>query len=105
MVPPKESMCSFCGIGTHGYKDCPVMHQYIREQADALAQKRLGEYQQMQEWARYEPPRQMSTHQEPLCRGGKTYKQGTLPGQKPSNQGAQSQGDSVKAGIIGSLYS
>ena len=57
MVPSKEPMCSFCGIGTNGYKDCPVMHQYIREQADALAQKRLGEYQRMQEWAGYEPPK------------------------------------------------
>ena len=57
MVPPKEPMCSFCGIGTQGYKDCPVMHQYIREQANTLAQKRLGEYQQMREWAGYEPPK------------------------------------------------
>ena len=58
------------------------MHQYIREQADALAQKRLGEYQQMRKSAKCEPPRQMLTHQEPLHRGGETYKQGTLPGQK-----------------------
>ena len=39
-VPPprivsKEMMCSFCGINTHEYRDCPVMHQYNREQADA----------------------------------------------------------------------
>ena len=27
-----------------------MMHQYIREQADALAQRRLEEYQQPQEW-------------------------------------------------------
>ena len=27
-----------------------MMHQYIREQADALAQKRLEEYQQPREW-------------------------------------------------------
>ena len=63
MTPPKEPVCSFCRISTHGYKDCPVMHQYIREQADALAQKRLSEYQQMQEWAGYEPPKQILTHQ------------------------------------------
>ena len=37
-------MCSFCGGNTHDYRDCPVMHQYIREQADALAQRRMGEY-------------------------------------------------------------
>ena len=35
-VPPpgivsKEVMCSFCGVNTHDYKDCPVMHQYISE--------------------------------------------------------------------------
>ena len=71
MMPPKEPMCSFCGISTHGYKDCPVMHQYIREQADALAQKRLGEYQQMQERASYEPPRQVLIHQALLHRGGR----------------------------------
>ena len=47
------------------------MHQYIREQADALAQKRLGEYQQMRDWVRYEPPRQILTHQGPLHRGGR----------------------------------
>ena len=47
MVPPKEPVCSFCGIGTHSYKDCPVMHQYITEQAHALAQRRMGEYKQM----------------------------------------------------------
>ena len=69
MASPKEPMCSFCGIGTHGYKDCPVMHQYIREQADAIAQKRLDEYQQMQAWARYESPRQTLTHQKPQYRG------------------------------------
>ena len=104
MMSPKEPICSFCGISTHGYKDCPVMHQYIREQADVLAQKRLGEYQQMREWVGYEPPRQTLTHQEPLRRGGESYKQGTSPDQKPPKQGARKQRDSVKAGMIGSLY-
>ena len=42
----EEMMCSFCGGNTHEYRDCPTMHQYIREQADALAQRRMGEYQQ-----------------------------------------------------------
>ena len=37
--------------------------------------------------------------------GGDTYKQGTLPGQKPCNQETQGQRDSAKAGIIGSSYS
>ena len=47
VMSPREVICSFCGVDTHGYKDCPVMHQYIREQADALTQKRLEEYQQL----------------------------------------------------------
>ena len=50
VTTPKEVMCSFCGGNTHDYRDCPMMHQYIREQADALAQRRLKEYQQPQEW-------------------------------------------------------
>ena len=54
MVTRREVMCSFCGVNTHGYRDCPVMQQYIREQANALAQRRLGEYQHPQEWEGYE---------------------------------------------------
>ena len=46
VIAPEEVMCSFCGGNTHDYRDCPTMHQYIREQADALAQRRMGEYQQ-----------------------------------------------------------
>ena len=57
-IAPKEVVCSFCGVNTHDYKDCPVMHQYIREQADALAQRRLEEYQHLREWEGYEIPRQ-----------------------------------------------
>ena len=45
VIIPTEVMCSFCGGNTHEYRDCPTMHQYIREQADALAQRRMGEYQ------------------------------------------------------------
>ena len=48
-VPPTKVMCSFCGGGSHEYRDCPVMHQYIREQADTLAQRRLEEYHQLRE--------------------------------------------------------
>ena len=44
VIAPREVMCSFCGANTHDYRDCLVMHQYIREQADALAQRRLEEY-------------------------------------------------------------
>ena len=69
VITPKEVMCSFCGGNTHDYRDCPVMQQYIREQADALAQRRLGEYQHPREWERYEIPRQLPPHQDPLSRG------------------------------------
>ena len=47
VITSKEVMCSFCGVDTHDYRNCPVMHQYIREQADALAQRRLEEYQHL----------------------------------------------------------
>ena len=43
-MPPQETVCLFCGVATHGHRDCPVLHQYIREQADALAEIRLNEY-------------------------------------------------------------
>ena len=58
VIASKEVMCSFCGVNTHNCRDCPVMHQYIREQADALAQRRLEEYQQLWEWEGYEIPKQ-----------------------------------------------
>ena len=40
---PQEAVCSFCGVTTHEHRDCPVLHQYIREQADTLAKMRLME--------------------------------------------------------------
>ena len=70
VIASREVMCSFCGVSTHGYRDCPMMQQYIREQADALAQRRLGEYQQSREWEGYEIPEQVPTRQGPLFRGG-----------------------------------
>ena len=69
-VAQREVMCSFCGANTHDYRDCPVMQQYIREQADALTQRRLGEYQHPREWEGYEIPRQLPPQQDPLFRGG-----------------------------------
>ena len=72
-VSPRGTVCSFCGVDTHNDRDCPLMHQYIREQADALTQWRLQQYQQLQEWAEYEPPRQVPNYQGPLYRGGETY--------------------------------
>ena len=74
VMTPKEVMCSFCGGNTHDYRDCPMMHQYIREQADALAQRRLEEYQQPQEWEGYKIPRQVPPYQGPFFRGGDQMK-------------------------------
>ena len=51
------------------------MHQYIREQADALAQRRLEEYQQPREWEGYEIPKQAPPYQGPLFRGGDQMKE------------------------------
>ena len=104
MMSPKEVTCSFCGVNAHGYKDCPVMHQYIREQVDALTQKRLEEYQQLREWERYESPKWVPTHQEPLHRGGGPYKRGSIPDQGSSKQGTQKQEVPVKTRMIGSMY-
>ena len=42
VIALKEVMCSFCGVNTHDYRDCLVMHQYIREQADAFGPKEVG---------------------------------------------------------------
>ena len=73
-IASKEVMCSFCGGNTHDYRDCPVMHQYIREQADALAQRRVEEYQQLREWEGYKIPRQVPPYQRPLFGGGDQMK-------------------------------
>ena len=52
------------------------MHQYIREQANALAWRRLEEYHQLWEWEGYEVPEQSLPHQGPLFRGGGQVKRG-----------------------------
>ena len=90
-ITPKEVMCSFCGGNTHEYRDCPTMHQYIREQADALAQRRMGEYQQPQEWEKYETPRQVPSYQGPYFRGGGPDEERQRSGQGPSSQETQKQ--------------
>ena len=64
----------------------------------------MEEYQRLQEWAEYEPPRQVPKYQGPLYRGGETYKEKSVPKQKPSRQRAQDQASFVKIGIIGSMY-
>ena len=70
VTPPREAVCSFCGVITHGHRDCPLLHQYIRQQADALAEIRLNEYRQLQGWTDYEPSQPVSLKGEPLHRGG-----------------------------------
>ena len=67
------------------------MHQYIREQADALAQRRLEEYQQPQEWEGYGIPRQVPSYQGPFFREGDQMKVDPslgrdLLGKKPKNR-------------------
>ena len=42
--PLVDSACSFCGNNTHGHAKCPVLHQYIRQQADELAAARASGY-------------------------------------------------------------
>ena len=101
VITPKEVKCSFCGGNTHDYRDCPVMQQYIREQADALAQRRLGEYQHPREWERYEIPRQLPPHQDPLSRGGESDNRRPVPSQGPSKQRIQEQRIATKSGMTG----
>ena len=98
VTTPEEMMCSFCGGNTHDYRDCPTMHQYIREQADALAQRRMGEYQQPREWGGYEIPRQVPSYQGPYFRGGGPDKRGPKSGQGPSKRETQKQKIPTKSG-------
>ena len=104
VITSKEVMCSFCGGNTHDYRDCPTMHQYIREQADALTQRRMGEYQQPREWEGYEIPRQVPSYQGPYFRGGGPDERGPKSGQGPSRKETQKQKIPTKSGETGSAY-
>ena len=104
VIIPKEVMCSFCRGNTHDYRDCPMMHQYIREQADALAQRRLGEYQQPREWGGYEIPRQVPSYQGPFFRGGGPGESGPKSSQGPSKKEKERQKIPTKSGETGSDY-
>ena len=99
MVTQREVMCSFCGANTHDYRDCPVMHQYIREQADALAQRRFGEYRHPREWEGNEIPRQIPPHQGPLLRGGGPDDRRPVPSEELPKQRVQEQGATTKSGM------
>ena len=46
-IPPC-SRCSFCGNNTHEYTDCPMLHQFVRQQADDLADLWAQRYQAAQ---------------------------------------------------------
>ena len=101
VITPEEMICSFCGGNTHDYRDCPTMHQYIREQADALAQRRMGEYQQPREWGGYEIPRQVPSYQGPYFRGGGPDERGPKSGWGPSKKETQKQKIPTKSGETG----
>ena len=62
VTTPEEMMCSFCGGNTHDYRDCPTMHQYIREQADALAQVGWENTSSHVSGGGYEIPRQVPSY-------------------------------------------
>ena len=104
VMAPEEVMCSFCGGNTHDYRDCPTMHQYIREQADAWAQRRMGEYQQPREWEGYETPRQVPPYQAPFFRGGGPGEGRPKSGQGPTKKEAQKQRIPTRLGEAGSAY-
>ena len=104
VITSKEVMCSFFGGYTHDYRDCPTMHQYVREQADALAQRRMGEYQQPREWEGYKIPRQVPSYQGPYFRGGGPDVRGPKTGQGPSRKETQKQKMPTKSGETGSAY-
>ena len=78
-----------------------MMHQYIREQADALAQRRLEEYQQPQEWGGYEIPRQVPSYWGPFFRGGGPGESGPKSGQGLSKKETQKQKTPTKSGETG----
>ena len=104
VVTPKEVMCSFCGGNTHDYRDCPTMHQFIREQADALAQRRMGENQQPREWEKYETPRQVPSYQGPYFGGGGPDEERLRSGQGPPSKETQKQKIPIKSRETGSAY-
>ena len=49
LIPPLvnplvDLACSFCGNNIHTHAKCPVLHQYIRQQANELAAARASGY-------------------------------------------------------------
>ena len=103
-MPPQETVCSFCGVATHGHRDCPVLHQYIREQANILAEIRLNEYRRLQGWTDYETSKPIPPKEGPLRRGGGSHEEGTVPGCEPPIEKTQKAAGQAKSGILGSMY-
>ena len=81
-----------------------MLHQYIRQQADALAEIRLNEYRQLQGWADYEPPQPASLKDGPLRRGGGPHEGDIKQQQEPHAQKTSKVTRQARSGIIGSLY-
>ena len=104
VVAPQETICSFCGVATHEHRDCPLLHQYIREQADALAEMRLSQYRQLQGWVDYESSKPISLKGGPLQRGGGPQKGDAVLRQEPHMQKTSKMAGQTKPGMIGSMY-
>ena len=104
VASPPEAVCSFCGVATHGHRDCPLLHQYIRQQAVALAEIRLNEYRQLQGWVDYEPPQPASLKGRPLRRGGGPCEGDVKKQQESHTQKTSRVARQARSGIIGSLY-
>ena len=81
-----------------------MLHQYIREQADALVEIRLNEYRQLQGWTDYEAPKPIPPKEGPLQRGGGPHEEGTVPGHESPIQKTQKAAGQAKSGILGSMY-
>ena len=81
-----------------------MLHQYIRQQADALAEIRLNEYRQLQGWADYEPPQTAFLKDGPLRRGGGPHEGDIKQKQEPHAQKTSKVTRPARSGTIGSLY-
>ena len=80
------------------------MHQYIREQADALAQRRLEEYQQPQEWEDIKSQGKCHLIRDRSLEEGDQMKTDQSLGRGPSKKETQRQRIPTKSGVTGSAY-
>ena len=89
MTSPHEVVCSSCGVANHNLKECPVMHQYIEKQGDGLAQRRMEEYNQLQEWVGHNFPLQVPARQEIASREEDPMKESQLQIGSPGDRKLQ----------------